>query len=225
MCSHRDDWEQAEQNRRGAKDCFVRPLALGFYPEVSANFGKCPLDLPPADEPCENVAGASIEVGGEESLRLEFACRIANKKPADRHWRHAAAIPDGGAAGDFDEAVGSAVPETDAVALPGYLAILDDGVRLFQRLPFDKPAGAAFVLLRREVEQIGIEAQAGDDTDMAANLGKEFDGCKRAIGNQDNIAIGEPAVDLQGGLARPIEQCFGCSRLVGIETFGGGEKS
>jgi hypothetical protein len=50
--------------------------------------------------------------------------------------------------------------------------------------------------VRREVEQVGIEAQAGDDTDMAANFGKEFDGCKRAIGNQDNIAIREPAVDL-----------------------------
>ena len=76
-----------------------------------------------------NVSGASIEVGGEESLRLEFACRIANEKPTDWHWRHSAAIPDGGAAGDFDEAVGSAVPETDAVALPGYLGILEDGAQ------------------------------------------------------------------------------------------------
>jgi hypothetical protein len=36
--------------------------------------------------------------------------------------------------------------------------------------------------VRREVEQIGIEAQAGDDTDMAANLGKEFDGCNPGHG-------------------------------------------
>jgi hypothetical protein len=29
---------------------------LGFDTEVSANFRKRHLDLPPADEPCENVA-------------------------------------------------------------------------------------------------------------------------------------------------------------------------
>jgi hypothetical protein len=78
---------QAEQNRRGAKDCFVRPLALGFYAEVVANFGKCHLDLPPADEPSENVAGASVEVGGEESLRLEFACRTRSQRIGLRRTR------------------------------------------------------------------------------------------------------------------------------------------
>jgi hypothetical protein len=60
---------------------------------------------------------------------------------------------------------------------------------------------------------------------MAADRGEEFDGCKRAVADQDDIATGEPAVDLQGGLARPIEQRFGCSGLVGIEAFGGGEQS
>jgi hypothetical protein len=31
-------------------------------------------------------------------------------------------------------------------------------------------------------------------------------------------------MDLQSGLARPIEQRLGCSRLIGIETFGGSEQ-
>ena len=126
---------------------------------MSSHFRKCYLDLPPTDEPGENIAGASVEVGGEEGLRLELACGIADEKPTDRHRRHAAAIPDGGAAGDFDDAVGSAVPETDAVSLPGDLAILNDGGQLFQGLTFDRPPTAAFALLRWEVEQVGIEAQ------------------------------------------------------------------
>jgi len=168
---------------------------LGLYAEMSSHFRKCYLDLPPTDEPGENIAGASVEVGGEEGLRLELACGIADEKPTDRHRRHAAAIPDGGAAGDFDDAVGSAVPETDAVSLPGDLAILNDGGQLFQGLTFDRPPTAAFALLRWEVEQVGIEAQTGDDTDMVANRGEEFDGCKRAVGDQDNMAIGEPTVD------------------------------
>jgi hypothetical protein len=39
---------------------------------VSANFRKRHLDLPPADEPRENVGRASVEVGGEEGLWLEL---------------------------------------------------------------------------------------------------------------------------------------------------------
>ena len=58
---------------------------------------------------------------------------------------------------------------------------------------------------------------------MAANRGEEFDGCKRTVGDEDNMAIGKPAMDLQGGLARPIKQRLGRARLVGIEAFGGGE--
>ena len=60
--------------------------------------------------------------------------------------------------------------------------------------------------------------------DMVADRGKKFDGCKRTVGDQNDIAIGKPAMDLQG-LARPIEQCLGRSRLIGIETFGGSEQS
>ena len=58
---------------------------MGFDTEVSANFCKRHLDLPAADEPCEDVAGASGEVCGEEGLRVELAFGIADEKPADRH--------------------------------------------------------------------------------------------------------------------------------------------
>jgi hypothetical protein len=59
---------------------------------------------------------------------------------------------------------------------------------------------------------------------MVADGGEEFDGRKRAVGDQNNIAIGKPAVDLQGGLTGPIEQRLGGSRLAGVEAFGGGEQ-
>src|SRR6516164_3477377 len=95
------------------------------------------------------------------------------------------AIPQRGAGGDFDEAVGSAIPKADTVTLPDDPMILDDGGQLFQGLTFDRPAAAAFALLRREFEQVGIETQAGDDTDMVADRGKKFDGCKRTVGDQN----------------------------------------
>src|SRR6516225_1354689 len=129
--------------------------------------------------------------------------------PADRHRWHAAAIPDCGAAGDLDDAIGSAVPETDAAALPADFAILEDSGELFQSLTFDRRPAAAFVLLRREGEQVGIEPQPCDDAEMAAHRGQEFDGCERAVSDEYDVAIGEPATDLQGSLPGPIEQRLG----------------
>src|ERR1700720_2337176 len=102
---------------------------------MSANFRECYFALPATDEPGEDVAGTSVEVGGEEGLRFELAFGIADEKPTDRHRGHAAAIPQRGAAGDVDEAVGSAVPETDAVALPGDFSILDEGGQLLWGSP------------------------------------------------------------------------------------------
>src|ERR1700687_2590927 len=66
-----------------------------------------------------------------------------------RPGRHAAAIPQRGAAGDLDEAIGSAVPEADAVALPSEVAILEEGSELFQTLALDRGAATAFALVRR----------------------------------------------------------------------------
>src|SRR5215471_20736228 len=72
--------------------------------------------------------------------------------------------------------------------------------------------------------RLASRRQAGDDADMVADGSKEFDGRKGAVGNQDNVSIGQPAVDLQGGLASPIEQGFGRARLAGVEALGGSEQ-
>jgi hypothetical protein len=77
---------------------------------MSSDFLEGDLDLPTADEPGEDVARAGVEIGSEEGLWLELAFGISNERPADRHGRLAAAIPQRGAAGDLAEAIGSAVP-------------------------------------------------------------------------------------------------------------------
>ena len=46
---------------------------------MSANFRECYFDLPATDEPGEDVAGTSVEVGGEEGLRFELAFGIATR--------------------------------------------------------------------------------------------------------------------------------------------------
>ena len=77
-----------------------------------------------------------------------------------------------------------AVPETDAIARPGDLAIFEDGGELVLALAFDRRPTPTSALLRRAIEQIGVEAQAGNDADMVADGGEEFDGCKCAVGDQ-----------------------------------------
>jgi hypothetical protein len=73
------------------------------------------------------------------------------------------------------------------------------------------------ILIRSRSGGLGI--QAGHDTDMVVDRGR-----KRAVGDQHDGPIGEPAVDLQGGLPGPIEQCLGGSGFVGIEPLGGGQQ-
>src|SRR5262249_46947035 len=96
--------------------------------------------------------GMRIEVGRQERLWVEFAARIADEKPADRHWRNAAAIPQRGAGCDLDDAIGPAVPQADPVALPDDFAILEDGGKLFVGLASDRRAAAPFALGWREME-------------------------------------------------------------------------
>ena len=59
---------------------------------------------------------------------------------------------------------------------------------------------------------------------MVADGREEFDRCKCAVGDQDNIAVGKPAADLQGGLTSPIKQRLGRLRFAEIEAFRGGEQ-
>ena len=106
---------------------------------MSAGFLKRDFDLPATHEPGKYVARMSVEIGCEECLRIELACGIADQEPADRHGGHAAAIPQRGAGGDLDDTIGSAVPETDAVALPGDFTIDEDGGELFLALALDCP--------------------------------------------------------------------------------------
>src|SRR5262245_33421451 len=150
---------------------------------------------------------------------------IAYENPADRHWRNTGAIPEGCSAGDLNQPIGSAVPEANAAALPGGFRILENGGELAQSLALDRGTAAAFALCRREGEQVGIEAQSGDDTDMFAHCGEEFDGRKCTVGNHDDIAVGQPAAYLQGGLPRPIDQCLGSPQFARVEALGGCEQS
>jgi hypothetical protein len=81
--------------------------------------------------PGKDVARTGVKIGCQKGLRLKLASGVADQEPADRYGRHATAIPQCDAAGNLDDAVGSAIPETNAEALPTDFAIFEDGGELF----------------------------------------------------------------------------------------------
>ena len=102
---------------RPSKTGVVRRMA---YRTTGAEFRH--RDARGPDEPSEDVAGLGLEISSEKGLGLELTFGIADKEPADRDRRNPSAVTNRRAAGDLDEAIGSAVPETDSIAFPGDFA-------------------------------------------------------------------------------------------------------
>ena len=75
--------EDAKEARRGAFDGPVRPLALGFEAEESAQFFKGDFDIPAPCEPDDDLLGRNMCIGAEESGRFEAIFWTAHQHPAE----------------------------------------------------------------------------------------------------------------------------------------------
>src|ERR1700739_4668896 len=58
----------------------------------------------------------------------------------------------------------------------------------------------------RRREQVGVEPQAGDEADMAADGSDQFDRGEAGIGDDDDEPVGQPAPDLENALPGPVRQ-------------------
>ena len=143
MCPEGDERVETKQRRGGAQNCAVGPLALSFDAEMCASVLEGDLKLPAGDEPLEEIDGSGVEIGREEGLRLEFAERITDQQPSDRHRGQTPVVPDGRAGSQFDGAIGAAVPEGDGMALPGSAEIVQHMTELGQALSLDRRPSAA----------------------------------------------------------------------------------
>src|SRR5271157_4585775 len=76
---------------------------------------------------------------------------------------------------------------------------------------------------RRRREQIGVEAQPRDETNMAANRGDQIESREAGIGDDDDFAAWRPSANLKYGLARPIRQLLVATPVGGGVAFGRGE--
>ena len=109
------------------------------------------------------------------------------------------------------------------MALPDGIGVLQDLAERGQALALDRRSSAARTFGRRGGIQTGVKPQPGDDADIAADGGEEFDGGERGVADENDAAAGQPAVDLQGDLACAIHQRLGRARFPGIEALGRGK--
>ena len=67
----RNEREEPEQDRGGARNSLIRPLALRFDAKVTAHFGEGDLERPAPDEPRQDVCRVGMAIGAasaEESI-------------------------------------------------------------------------------------------------------------------------------------------------------------
>jgi hypothetical protein len=119
----RDQGDQAEQGRRGAGDCLVRPLTLGLQAEVDARFLEGDLQPPAQHEPLQDLHRLAPRIRTQECLGLKPSGGIAHQNPADRDDRQTAVIPNRGSGRDVNRALSLAVPILHAHPPPGRLRV------------------------------------------------------------------------------------------------------
>ena len=105
-------------------------------------------------------------------------------------------VPDCDTGGDLDETIGAAIPKRDGVALPDGIGVLQDLAERGQTLALNRRASAARTFGRRGGIQTGIKPQRGDNADIAADGGEEFDGGEGGVADENDAATGQPAVGL-----------------------------
>ena len=215
-----DEREQAKQRRGGAQNGEVGPLALSFDAEMGAAFLEGDLQLPARDEPLEDIDGSGVEIGAEEGLR--WSSPSGSRTSSHR-------IGTGGKPPWYQTAVPVA-SSTMRLVRPYQRATVwrcqtvlgscSTWLSLARRLPLDRRSSAARTSGRCGGIKTGVEAQPGDDADIASDGGEELDGGKRGVADDDDAAARQPAVDLQSGLAGPVQQRLGRAWLAGIEALG-----
>ena len=65
--------KQGEQRGRGPGDGPVRPLPLGFDPQMPSGFFKGDFHIPAQDEPGDDRLGGQVQVGTEHSTIKDFS--------------------------------------------------------------------------------------------------------------------------------------------------------
>ncbi len=217
LAAERHQREQGEQARGGAGDGEVRPLALGFHPEMAAHLGERHLDGPAADEAAQHVEGVGGLVCAYERLRLELTGDVSDQQPADRHLL-AWVIPERRARDDVEPALAPPIPACHRDALPRRLRVgQTPEQRRLARAGHARAALCPRPARGRRVEQARVEPQPGDHGHMPLHGGEQLDGGVAAVCDGDDLPVGQPACEQEQQLPRTVGQrLVPASPLLGV---------
>src|SRR5215203_1551001 len=204
----RDDREQGEQARRGARDRLVRPLPLRLDAEVGAGLLEGHLHLPASHKPGDDLGGVSREVGAKQSLGRKAVLGIADQDPADRHNRQARVSPDRRGGRDLDPARARPVPAQHDERLPRRALVRENLGQGGQ--PYPLRAWATDCAWQagwsRIVEgRVQPQARYGGDAAVAHGIEEQERG-EAAVAYQHEVAPPQPATRLKGELPPDVEQ-------------------
>ncbi len=117
--------ENAKETGRGAFDSPIRPLALGFEAEESAQFFESDFDIPAPSKPDNDLLGRNVRIGAEEGGRFEAFLWTTHQHPTDSDRVLAWCMPKGYTGDEFDEVF---------LTIKNELEFLPIGFRVFQAL-------------------------------------------------------------------------------------------
>src|ERR1700752_30106 len=81
-----DEREQAQQDWSGPRNGMVRPLALGFQPELSPTLFNGDRNGPAHDHPLQDLHRGGLQVSTEERLHPQLSLWVTHQHKADVDW-------------------------------------------------------------------------------------------------------------------------------------------
>ena len=206
-----DDREEAEQSRCDAQNGKISPLALGLHAEMSSSLVEGDFHLPAPWKPLNNFLGGDGEIRAQQGLRLEPLLRIADDDPADGQSRFADMKPHCGAGREFDLAFLFAIPFMNGELFPLRALVFGNLLKCRQTLTFFARAASLpqGVFGGRIESRIHVKANNhGHRVFELAQLPKQLNHGKTAVGHHDQLAFRQPSASLKDPLTSPFRKLF-----------------
>jgi hypothetical protein len=160
MGEQRDEREQAQQRGRRPPDRRLRPLPLGFYPEVPTHLLESYFHLPAHDEPRQDPFRLGREVSAQQRLGSESALRVAHQHPTQWYRWQSRVVPDRRFRSDLEGTLSSTVPVGDCEGPPEHARIFSHDRERGQTLALETgPSYLAGSARRGRFVERGIQAQ------------------------------------------------------------------
>ncbi len=206
---------ERKERRRGARNRFVRPLALRLHAEMRSRFFKGHFHCPAPDKPFQYLLWFDLQVCRHERLRLELFFRITHQDPANGYCRHPSVIPETSSRRYLNSACACTIASLKRHSLPQSCPVNQHLFERRQACPFlARSPILASLPCRSRLKECRILSQAGDQTDLLTHSLKQFQSGKAAVSHDHYLTSWQPPLDQQEHLL-----CALCQLLVSASTL------